>query len=86
MSEDWINFDSKQETNCAVFPTVALRITPACLNEPKDNLRERVSFGVFVLCISSRLLAACIRAGLIRDVVPAVVVSLRDKQSAFLDN
>ena len=85
-SEDWIDFDSKQETNGAVFLTVILPITPACLNEPKYNLEGPIGFGVLALCISSRLMAACIRVGLIRDVLPAVVVSMRDKQSDCLDN
>jgi hypothetical protein len=86
MSGDWINFDSRQHTTGAVFPPVDLPITPACLNEPKYNLEGPIGFGVLALCISSRLMAACIRAGLIRDVLPAVVASMRDKQSDCLDN
>lgn len=71
----WINFNNRQEIISAVFLMVMLLITLVCLKELKDNLEGPVSFNVFVLCISLRLLTAGTKYDLFWDVIPAVVVS-----------
>lgn len=85
-NEDWIDIDSRQVATGAAFPMVNLLITPVCLNDPKYNLEGPIGFSVLALCINSRLLTACMRVGLFRDVVPAVVESLGDKQSGCLED
>lgn len=77
-NEGWIGFDRRQETTGAAFPTVNLPTTGVFLNEPRRNLEGSIGFGALASCINSRLFTACTRVGLFRDVVPAVVVLLRE--------
>lgn len=85
-SGSYINFDRRQETSGAAFPTVNLPFTPTFLRETRRNLAGFIGSVALALCIGPRMLAVCMRVGLFRDVVPAVVVLLRDQKSGFLED
>lgn len=65
---------------------VNLPFTLTFLREPRRNLAGTIGFVALALCIGLRMLAACMRVGLFRDVVPAVVVLLRDHKSGCLED